>query len=50
MFQQIILVGNLGADPEMRYTPSGVPVTSFAWQSTGGRAKTGSAKKNHLVP
>lgn len=29
MFQQIILVGNLGADPEMRYTPSGVPVTSI---------------------
>ncbi|MDI9547352.1 MAG: single-stranded DNA-binding protein [Chloroflexota bacterium] len=30
MFQQIILVGNLGQDPEMRYTPSGVPVTSFS--------------------
>lgn len=30
MFQQIILVGNLGGDPEMRYTPSGVPVTSFS--------------------
>lgn len=28
-FQQIILVGNLGKDPEMRYTPTGVPVTSF---------------------
>ncbi len=30
MFQQITLVGNLGQDPEMRYTPSGVPVTSFS--------------------
>lgn len=30
MFQQIILIGNLGSDPEMRYTPSGVPVTSFS--------------------
>jgi single-strand DNA-binding protein len=30
MFQQIIIVGNLGRDPEMRYTPSGVPVTSFS--------------------
>ena len=30
MFQQIILVGNLGRDPEMRYTPSGVPVTDFS--------------------
>jgi single-strand DNA-binding protein len=30
MYQQIILVGNLGQDPEMRYTPSGVPVTTFS--------------------
>jgi single-strand DNA-binding protein len=29
MFCKIILIGNLGADPEMRYTPSGQPVTSF---------------------
>ena len=29
MYQQITLVGNLGNDPEMRYTPSGVPVVSF---------------------
>ena len=31
MFQQITLVGNLGKDPEMRYSPSGVPVTTFMW-------------------
>lgn len=30
MFQQIMLIGNLGRDPEMRYTSSGVPVTSFS--------------------
>ncbi len=30
MYQQVILVGNLGSDPEMRYTPSGVPVASFS--------------------
>ena len=29
MYQQIIVVGNLGKDPEMRYTPSGTPVTSM---------------------
>ncbi len=29
MYQQIIVVGNLGRDPEMRYTPSGTPVTSL---------------------
>ena len=29
MYQQLIIVGNLGKDPEMRYTPSGTPVTSL---------------------
>ena len=24
-----MVIGNLGSDPEMRYTPSGVPVTTF---------------------
>ena len=26
---KVILIGNLGADPEMRYTPAGKAVTSF---------------------
>jgi single-strand DNA-binding protein len=30
MFQTIILAGNLGKEPEMRYTPGGDPVTSFS--------------------
>ena len=30
MYQQITLIGNLGRDPEMRYTPSGVAVTNFS--------------------
>ena len=30
MYQQITLIANLGRDPEMRYTPSGVAVTSFS--------------------
>ena len=29
MYQKVVIVGNLGTDPEMRFTPSGVPVTSF---------------------
>ncbi len=29
MYHSITIVGNLGRDPEMRYTPSGAPVTSF---------------------
>jgi single-strand DNA-binding protein len=30
MYQKLIIVGNLGRDPEMRYTPSGTPVTNFS--------------------
>jgi len=39
---KVMLIGNLGRDPEMRYTPSGKPVTSFSlaasrnWVSTDG--------------
>ena len=30
MYQKLIVVGNLGNDPEMRYTPSGQAVTNFS--------------------
>lgn len=30
MYQKIIIVGNLGRDPEMRYMPDGTAVTSFS--------------------
>jgi single-strand DNA-binding protein len=30
MFAQVTIVGNLGKDAEMRYTPGGKPVTSFS--------------------
>ena len=30
MYQQITIVGNLGNEPELRYTPSGTPVASFS--------------------
>ena len=29
MYQKLTILGNLGRDPEMRYTPSGQAVTSF---------------------
>lgn len=29
MFHRVFIVGNLGTDPQMRYLPSGDPVTSF---------------------
>jgi single-strand DNA-binding protein len=34
VFQQTIVVGNVGRDAEMRYTPSGQPVTSFSVATT----------------
>ena len=30
MYQQVTIVGNLGADPQLRYTPDGTPVCSFS--------------------
>ncbi len=29
MYQKVLIVGHLGADPEMRYLPNGDPVTNF---------------------
>lgn len=29
MYQKLIIIGNLGKDPEMRYAPDGKAVTSF---------------------
>jgi len=42
MYQQITLIGHLGADPTMRFTQDGTPVTSFRiatnrrWSSQDG--------------
>lgn len=33
MYQKIIVVGNLGGDPEMRYMPDGTAVTNFSMAS-----------------
>ncbi len=40
MFHEIIIVGNLGRDPELRYTPSGQAVTTMSVASN--RQYTGS--------
>jgi single-strand DNA-binding protein len=42
---KVLLIGHLGCDPEMRYTPSGRPVTSFSlstsrsWTSADGERR-----------
>jgi single-strand DNA-binding protein len=43
---KVQIIGHLGRDPEMRYTPSGRPVTSFStatsrsWKSSAGETRT----------
>jgi single-strand DNA-binding protein len=41
---KIIVIGNLGRDPEMRYTPSGQAVTSFSVASSR-RYRTGDGEQ-----
>lgn len=43
MFHTILIVGNVGRDPEMRYTPSGQAVTSFS-VATNREYTTGSGE------
>ena len=43
---KVLIIGHLGRDPEMRYTPSGRPVTTFSvatsrsWKTSEGERKT----------
>jgi len=43
-FNKIIIVGNLGRDPELRYTPQGTPVCSFSL-ATNERKKGASGEQ-----
>jgi single-strand DNA-binding protein len=39
MFHKVVIIGNLGQDPEMRYTPSGTAVTNFSVATTSRISK-----------
>jgi single-strand DNA-binding protein len=45
MYQKIIIVGNLGRDPEMRYTPTGQSVTSFSVATSRQYSQNGETVK-----
>lgn len=47
-FNKIILVGNLGRDPELRYTPQGTPVCNFT-MATNERRKDRSGEPQDVT-
>lgn len=47
-FNKIIIVGNLGRDPELRYTPQGVAVASFT-MATNERRRDKSGELNDVT-
>jgi len=40
MFQRVTLIGHVGQDPQMRYTPDGTPVVSFSLATKTTVSKT----------
>ncbi len=48
-FNRIILVGNLGRDPELRYTPQGVPVCAFSMATNERRRETHGAEPKEVT-
>src|ERR671938_220548 len=52
---KVMIIGNVGRDPEMRYTPNGAAVTSFSvavsrrWTTPGGESKDEAETCNQLV-
>ena len=48
-FNKIILVGNLGRDPELRYTPQGTPVCSFTMATNERRRDKSGEPQDHTT-
>ena len=44
---KVILIGNLGADPELRYTPDGTPVCNFRMATTEGWSTREGEQREH---
>ena len=40
MYQKLIIIGNLGRDPEMQYTQAGLEVTKCSGACKAGKDKT----------
>ena len=48
-FNKVILVGNLGRDPELRYTPQGTPVCSFTMATNERRKDKNGEMQDHTT-
>src|SRR6266481_722818 len=48
-FNKITLVGNLGRDPELRYTPQGTPVCSFSLATNERRKDRATGENNDIT-
>ena len=48
-FNKVILVGNLGRDPELRYTPQGTPVCSFSLATNERRRDPKTGENNDVT-
>jgi single-strand DNA-binding protein len=48
-FNKITLVGNLGRDPELRYTPQGTPVCSFSLATNERRKDRTTGENNDIT-
>jgi single-strand DNA-binding protein len=48
-FNKIILVGNLGRDPELRYTAQGTPVCSFSMATNERRKDKNGEMQDHTT-
>jgi len=49
MYNKVLLIGNLTRDPELRYTPSGIPVARFAIAVNRVRRKNAAGDGNQEV-
>jgi single-strand DNA-binding protein len=49
MYHTIIIVGNVGRDPEMRYTPSGQAVTSFSVATNRSYTNAGGQRVDETI-
>ena len=46
MYQKIIIIGNLGRDPELRYTQDGTPVANFSVATNYRRSNQDGSQKD----